>query len=90
MSIYSIHIVSFKKSQRLLYYFEFHIVSFIHICLKSYLILCYFQDSKFDIAQVVDYFSHNPDGDLAIYYEMEEHESTTSRGVVEVCPTSNR
>ncbi|KAK8403266.1 hypothetical protein O3P69_000414 [Scylla paramamosain] len=49
-----------------------------------------FQDSKFDIAQVVDYFSHKPDGDLAIYYEMEENESTTSRGLVEVCPESNR
>lgn len=48
------------------------------------------QDSKFDIAQVVDYFWHKPDGDLAIYYEMEENESTFSRGVVEVCPESNR
>ncbi|XP_071527133.1 uncharacterized protein [Panulirus ornatus] len=49
-----------------------------------------FQDSKFDIAQVIDYFHRKPDGDLAIYYEMEKSEHTTSRGIVEVCPKSNR
>ncbi|KAK7069818.1 hypothetical protein SK128_016027 [Halocaridina rubra] len=49
-----------------------------------------FQDSKFDMAQVVDYFRRKPNGDLAIYYEMEDSESTTSRGIVEVCPQTNR
>nr|XP_045582385.1 probable glucuronokinase 2 isoform X1 [Procambarus clarkii] len=49
-----------------------------------------FQDSKFDIAQVIDYFHRKPDGDLAIYYEMEDSECTTSRGIVEVCQTTNR
>ncbi|XP_076061938.1 uncharacterized protein LOC143037500 isoform X2 [Oratosquilla oratoria] len=49
-----------------------------------------FQDCRFDMAQVVDYFRRKEDGDLAIYYEMEPCESTTSRGIVEVCPQTNR
>ncbi|XP_042863158.1 probable glucuronokinase 2 isoform X1 [Penaeus japonicus] len=49
-----------------------------------------FQDSKFDMAQVLDYFYRTPDGDLAIYYEMESSEPTFSRGIVEVCPKTNR
>ena len=48
-----------------------------------------FQDTKFDIAQVVNYFRLKKDGDLAIYYEMLPEESTTSRGIVEV-DTKNR
>ncbi|XP_071842804.1 uncharacterized protein [Apostichopus japonicus] len=48
-----------------------------------------FQDHKFDVLQVVHYFRKKP-GELAIYYEMEETESSTTRGIVEVCPTTNR
>ncbi len=33
-----------------------------------------FQDAKFDIVQVLQYFNLKADGDLAIYYEMEEEE----------------
>ncbi|XP_066566615.1 glucuronokinase with putative uridyl pyrophosphorylase isoform X2 [Amia ocellicauda] len=46
-------------------------------------------DQNFDIAQVLRFFRSKP-GDLAIYYEMEEGESSTSRGIVEVCPESHR
>ena len=49
-----------------------------------------FQDHKFDIAQVLNFFKLKGDGDLAIYYEMEPEEKTTSRGIVEVCSKTNR
>ncbi|MCL4125542.1 UNVERIFIED_CONTAM: hypothetical protein GTU68_028943 [Idotea baltica] len=49
-----------------------------------------FQDCKFDMTQVLDYFRHHPDGDLAIYYNMHDFETTSSRGIVEVCPQTNR
>ncbi|KAK8738549.1 hypothetical protein OTU49_003931 [Cherax quadricarinatus] len=49
-----------------------------------------FQDSKFDIAQVIDYFRRKTDGDLAIYYDMEESEPISSRGIVEVCHQTNK
>ena len=42
-----------------------------------------FQDHKFDIAQVINYF-HLKRGHLAIYYEMEAEEVASSRGIVEV------
>ncbi|KAJ8034154.1 Glucuronokinase 1 [Holothuria leucospilota] len=48
-----------------------------------------FQDHKFDILQVVHYFKKKS-GELAIYYEMEDTESCTTRGIVEVCHTTNR
>ncbi|XP_046854466.1 uncharacterized protein LOC124447545 [Xenia sp. Carnegie-2017] len=48
-----------------------------------------FQDQKFDICQVINYFKTKK-GELAIYYEMDESESTRTRGIIEVCPTSNR
>ena len=38
-----------------------------------------FQDAKFDIGQVIKYFSLKSDGDLAIYYEMEEEELRAKR-----------
>lgn len=50
----------------------------------------YFQECKFDMAQVVAFFHHNTDGNLAIYYEMHESEATNSRGIVEICSNTNR
>ena len=41
-----------------------------------------FQDAKFDIGQVIKYFSLKSDGDLAIYYEMEEEELQAKRWVI--------
>ncbi len=49
-----------------------------------------FQDDKFDLAQILNYFRVKPDGDLVIYYEMEPGEECTTRGIVEVNPTNNR
>ncbi|XP_063799794.1 uncharacterized protein LOC134966741 isoform X2 [Pseudophryne corroboree] len=46
-------------------------------------------DQNFDMAQVLKFFRLK-EGELAIYYEMEEGESTSSRGIVEVCPDSHR
>ncbi|XP_030077510.1 glucuronokinase 1 isoform X3 [Microcaecilia unicolor] len=46
-------------------------------------------DQNFDIAQVIKFFQLKK-GELAIYYEMEEMESTSSRGIVEVCSESHR
>nr|XP_015192847.1 PREDICTED: uncharacterized protein LOC102683076 [Lepisosteus oculatus] len=46
-------------------------------------------DQNFDIAQVLRFF-RSKGGELAIYYEMEEGEETTSRGIVEVCPVTHR
>ena len=43
-----------------------------------------FQDTKFDMAQVLKYFRLKGDGDLAIYYEMMPEEDTRTRGIVEV------
>ncbi|XP_071806247.1 uncharacterized protein [Asterias amurensis] len=48
-----------------------------------------FQDHNFDITQVVDYFKRKK-GELAIYYEMEPTELSQSRGIVDVCPLTNR
>eukprot|EP00057_Strongylocentrotus_purpuratus_P004382 XP_003728579.1 PREDICTED: uncharacterized protein LOC100891647 isoform X1 [Strongylocentrotus purpuratus] len=48
-----------------------------------------FQDHKFDITQVIHYFRRK-EGELAIYYDMEPTENITSRGIVEVCPQTNR
>lgn len=49
-----------------------------------------FQDTNFDIAQVVNYFHLKKDGDLAIYYEMLPEENISSRGIVEVLPSNSR
>lgn len=49
-----------------------------------------FQDHKFNMVQVLNYFHGKADGDLAIYYEMHEKESTSTRGIVEICPQTNR
>lgn len=38
-----------------------------------------FQDAKFDVGQVLRYFSLKADGDLAIYYEMEAEETANQR-----------
>ncbi|XP_069470184.1 uncharacterized protein [Ambystoma mexicanum] len=46
-------------------------------------------DQNFDIAQVLKFF-HLKNGELAIYYEMEPGEITSSRGIVEVCPDTHR
>ncbi|XP_043936983.1 uncharacterized protein LOC122809496 [Protopterus annectens] len=46
-------------------------------------------DQNFDIAQVLKFFKLK-NGDLAIYYDMEDDEETSSRGIVEVCPTTHR
>ncbi|XP_041851602.1 glucuronokinase with putative uridyl pyrophosphorylase isoform X1 [Melanotaenia boesemani] len=46
-------------------------------------------DQNFDIAQVIRFFRSKP-GELMIYYELEEGESSSSRGIVEVCPDTNR
>ena len=42
-----------------------------------------FQDHKFDVGQVINYF-HLKGGHLAIYYEMETEEVASTRGIVEV------
>ncbi|XP_062328668.1 glucuronokinase with putative uridyl pyrophosphorylase isoform X4 [Osmerus eperlanus] len=46
-------------------------------------------DQNFDIAQVLRFFKSKP-GELAIYYELEEGEKSSSRGIVEVCPNTHR
>ncbi|XP_030236514.1 glucuronokinase with putative uridyl pyrophosphorylase [Gadus morhua] len=46
-------------------------------------------DQNFDIAQVIRFFRSKP-GELAIYYELEEGEKASSRGIVEVCPDTHR
>ncbi|XP_031548705.1 uncharacterized protein LOC116286363 isoform X2 [Actinia tenebrosa] len=48
-----------------------------------------FQDGNFDMAQVIKYFKLKK-GELAIYYEMHGMEQTETRGIVEVCPLTNR
>uniref|UniRef100_UPI00398F56EA glucuronokinase with putative uridyl pyrophosphorylase isoform X2 n=1 Tax=Pristiophorus japonicus TaxID=55135 RepID=UPI00398F56EA len=47
------------------------------------------EDQNFDIAEVLKFFQFK-EGELAIYYEMEEGEKTESRGIVEVCPYTHR
>ncbi|XP_028319573.1 glucuronokinase with putative uridyl pyrophosphorylase isoform X3 [Gouania willdenowi] len=47
------------------------------------------EDLNFDIAQVIRFFRSKP-GELVIYYELEESEKTSSRGIVEVCPDTHR
>ena len=49
-----------------------------------------FQDAKFDVSQVLMFFKRKHDGDLALLYEMEQEESTCSRGIVEIDASSNR
>ena len=49
-----------------------------------------FHDQKFDVAQVLNYFNLHKDSDLAIYYEMDPAEPISSRGIVEVCPNTNK
>ncbi|XP_067362434.1 glucuronokinase with putative uridyl pyrophosphorylase isoform X5 [Channa argus] len=46
-------------------------------------------DQNFDIAQVIRFFRSKP-GELIIYYELEEGEKSSSRGIVEVCPDTHR
>lgn len=46
-------------------------------------------DQNFDIAQVIRFFRSKP-GELIIYYELEESEKSSSRGIVEVCPDTNK
>ncbi|KAM9801194.1 glucuronokinase with putative uridyl pyrophosphorylase [Neosynchiropus ocellatus] len=46
-------------------------------------------DHNFDIGQVVRFFRSKP-GELIIYYEMEEGEKSSSRGIVEVCADTHR
>uniref|UniRef100_A0A3Q1CVQ9 GHMP kinase N-terminal domain-containing protein n=1 Tax=Amphiprion ocellaris TaxID=80972 RepID=A0A3Q1CVQ9_AMPOC len=46
-------------------------------------------DQNFDIAQVIRFFRSKP-GELIIYYELEESEKSSSRGIVEVCSDTNR
>ncbi|XP_068601905.1 glucuronokinase with putative uridyl pyrophosphorylase [Brachionichthys hirsutus] len=46
-------------------------------------------DQNFDVAQVIRFFVSKP-GELIIYYELEESEKSSSRGIVEVCPDSHR
>jgi glucuronokinase len=43
-----------------------------------------FQDQKFDVQQVLNYFQLKQQSHLAIYYEMEPEEAVSSRGIVEV------
>lgn len=42
-----------------------------------------FQDHKFDVRQVMNYF-HLKQNNLAIYYELEPDELACSRGIIEV------
>ncbi|CAL1570848.1 unnamed protein product [Knipowitschia caucasica] len=46
-------------------------------------------DQNFDIAQVIRFFK-SKSGELMIYYELEEGEKSSSRGIVEVCPDTNK
>uniref|UniRef100_A0A3P9PGR2 Glucuronokinase with putative uridyl pyrophosphorylase n=1 Tax=Poecilia reticulata TaxID=8081 RepID=A0A3P9PGR2_POERE len=46
-------------------------------------------DQNFDIAQVIRFFRSKP-GELIIYYQLEESERSSSRGIVEVCPETHR
>ncbi|XP_040182063.1 probable glucuronokinase 2 isoform X2 [Rana temporaria] len=46
-------------------------------------------DQNFDIAQVLKFFKLKS-GELAIYYELEDGECNSSRGIVEVCPDTHR
>ena len=39
---------------------------------------------------MTNFYSSKPDGDLAIYYELNAAESASTRGIVEMCPFSNR
>ena len=48
------------------------------------------QDNRFDLAQLVTYLRSKPDGDLAMYYELQRDELSSSRGIVDVCPTTGR
>uniref|UniRef100_A0A4W3HD59 Glucuronokinase with putative uridyl pyrophosphorylase n=1 Tax=Callorhinchus milii TaxID=7868 RepID=A0A4W3HD59_CALMI len=47
------------------------------------------EDLNFDISEVIKFFKFKK-GELAIYYEMEEGEKSETRGIVEVCPCTNR
>ncbi|CAL8350698.1 unnamed protein product [Lota lota] len=58
-----------------------------HIMVIAGDMLC--ADQNFDIAQVIRFFRSKP-GELAIYYELEEGEKASSRGIVEVCPDTHR
>lgn len=44
---------------------------------------------NFDVGQVIDYFRRKK-GDLAIYYDLQEGESTETRGIVEVDSSTGR
>uniref|UniRef100_A0A8C7Z5W0 Nucleotidyl transferase domain-containing protein n=1 Tax=Oryzias sinensis TaxID=183150 RepID=A0A8C7Z5W0_9TELE len=46
-------------------------------------------DQNFDIGQVVRFFRSKP-GELIIFYELEDGEESSSRGIVEVCPETHR
>uniref|UniRef100_UPI0037E87E13 glucuronokinase with putative uridyl pyrophosphorylase isoform X2 n=1 Tax=Semicossyphus pulcher TaxID=241346 RepID=UPI0037E87E13 len=46
-------------------------------------------DQNFDIAQVIRFFRSQP-GELIIYYELEESEKSSSRGIVEVCSDTHK
>ena len=49
------------------------------------------QDQKFDIGHVTKYFeSKRTSGDLAIYYELDKCEDISTRGIIDICPFSNR
>ncbi|XP_061574729.1 glucuronokinase with putative uridyl pyrophosphorylase [Cololabis saira] len=46
-------------------------------------------DQNFDIAQVIRFFRSKP-GEVVIYYELEDGEESSSRGIVEACPDTHR
>ncbi|XP_040042699.2 glucuronokinase with putative uridyl pyrophosphorylase isoform X2 [Gasterosteus aculeatus] len=46
-------------------------------------------DQNFDVAQVIRFFRSEP-GELIIYYELEESEKSSTRGIVEVCRDTHR
>ena len=63
-------------------------LTFPKFCEKSFIL---FQDQKFDIGHVTKYFeSKRNTGDLAIYYELDQFEDVQTRGILEICPFSNR
>ena len=50
-----------------------------------------FQDQKFDMSHITKYFQNKrTEGDLAIYYELQNCEEISTRGILEVCPFTNR
>ena len=60
------------------------------LVLLDFCLTAHLQDNRFDLAQLVAYMRSKPDGDLAMYYGLRADEPASSRGIVDVCPTTGR